>query len=128
VLSESTDADPRTVRVAIRPALAPELLTIAPVAGSGSRLRAVNGVAVSPGTSADRPDWRLQHFGRPPNGVLALDLEIQGEGPVELAVVEGVMRLPTLPDIERPPEVTPHANRPTDMSLFRQVVRIGEVP
>lgn len=128
VLGESTDADPRTVRVAIRPALAPELLTIAPVAGSGSRLRAVNGVAVSPGTSADRPDWRLQHFGRPPNGVLALDLEIQGEGPVELAVVEGVMRLPSLPDIERPPEVTPHANRPTDMSLFRQVVRIGEVP
>jgi hypothetical protein len=122
-LSESTDADPRIVRVAIRPALAPEQITIAPLVG-GSQLRAVNGIAVTPGTSADRPDWRLQHFGRPPNGALVLDLETEREGPLELVVVEVIMRLPALPGVERPPEVTPHARRVTDMSLFRQVVRI----
>jgi hypothetical protein len=123
VSDAGTDADRRFVRVEIRPGLTPELLAVAPAAGS-SRLRAVNGVAVRPGTSADRPDWQLQHFGRPPNGALVLDLEVEADGPMELVVVEGVMRLPELPGVERPPEVTADAGRLTDLSLFRQVVRI----
>jgi hypothetical protein len=123
VLSDRTNGDPRTVRVEIRPAVAPELLTIAPLAGNGSRLRAVNGVSVPEGSSADRADWRLQHFGRPPTGALVLDIEILGES-VELVVVEGLMRLPALPGVERPPGITAHAGRVTDMSLFRQVTLI----
>jgi hypothetical protein len=125
VVSSAGTNGSRTVRVEIRPALAPELLTVAPVAGGESRLRAVNGVAAREGTSADRLDWKLRHFGRPPYGALVLDLEIKdGEAPIELVIVEGVMRLPELPGVERPPDVTPHADRLTDMSLFRQVVRI----
>jgi hypothetical protein len=123
VLSDNTNENLRNVRVEIRPGLAPELVSVAPAAGS-SRLLVVNGTAVRQATSADRPNWQLQHFGRPPNGALVLDLEIEGDGPIELIVVEGVMRLPDLPGVERPPEVTPHASRPTDMSLFRQIVRI----
>jgi hypothetical protein len=57
--------------------------------------------------------------------VLVLDLEIQNdEAPIELVIVEGVMHLPALPGVERPPDVTPHADRLTDISLFRQVVRV----
>jgi hypothetical protein len=123
VVSTIANENLRSVRIEIRPGLAPELLRVAPLSSS-SRLLAVNGVPVRQATSADRPDWQLQHFGRPPNGALVLDLEIEGEGPIELAVVEGVMRLPDLPGVERPPEVTSHARRLTDMSLFRQVVRI----
>jgi hypothetical protein len=121
----STNENLRTVRVEIRPGLAPERLSVAPVAFTGSsRLLGVNGVEVQQATAADRSNWLLQHYGHSPNGALVLDVEILGDGPVELVVVEGIMRLPALPNIERPPEVTPHANRPTDMSLFRQVVRI----
>jgi hypothetical protein len=123
VMSAITSENLRSVRIEIRPGLAPELLRVAPVTGS-SVLLAVNGVAVRQATSADRSNWQLQHFGRPPNGALLLDLEIEGEGPIELAVIEGVMRLPDLPGVARPPEVTAHAGRLTDQSLFRQVVRI----
>jgi hypothetical protein len=52
-----------------------------------------------------------------------LDIEILGES-VELVVVEGLMRLPALPGVERPPGITAHAGRVTDMSLFRQVTLI----
>ena len=106
------------------PALGPELVTVAPMAGA-SRLRAINGVAVPEGSSADVADWRLQHLGRPPNGALVLDIEIEGsEAPVELVIVEGVMRLPALPGVERPADVTAPVERLTDRALFRQVVQI----
>jgi MFS family permease len=125
IASDGTETQPRAVRVDIRPGLVSELVTVAPTAGGATRLRAVNGVAVAEGTSADQPEWKLQHFGRPPNGVLVLDLEIQNdEAPIELVIVEGVMHLPALPGVERPPDVTPHADRLTDISLFRQVVRV----
>ena len=123
LMSVSTNENLRTVRLEIRPGLAPELLSVARVTGS-SRLLAVNGVAVQQATAADRLNWQLRHFGRPPNGALVLDLEIEGHEPIELAVVEGVMRLPALPGVDRPPKVTAHAGRLTDMSLFRQVMRI----
>jgi MFS family permease len=122
--SDGTEAQPRTVRVEILPGLVSELVTVAPGAGGASRLRAVNGVAVPAGSSADVPDWKLQHFGRAPNGALVLDLETEDDGPMELVIVEGVMRLPKLPGLERPRGVTAHAGRLTDMALVRQVMRI----
>jgi MFS family permease len=124
IVNDGTDAQPRAVRVEIRSALVSELVTVVPAAGGASRLRAVNGIAVLEGSSADVPDWRLQHFGRPPDGALVLDLEIQDEAPLELVVVETVMRLPALPGVERPPDVTAPVERLTDRSLFRQLVRI----
>jgi MFS family permease len=125
IASDSTEGQPRTVRVEIRPGLVSELVTVAPTPGGASRLRAVNGIVVPEGSSADLPDWRLQHVGRPPNGALALDLEIQdNEAPIELVIVESVLRLPQLPGVERPADVTAPVEQLSDRSLFRQVVRI----
>jgi hypothetical protein len=125
IASDNNRGQPRSIRVEIRPGFVSELVAVAPVTGGTSRLRAVNGVAVPEETSADLPDWKLQHYGRPPNGALVLDIEIDAaETPLELVVVEGVMRLPRRAGVERPPEVTADVGRPTDMSLFRQVVRI----
>ena len=123
IASSSSEGEPHCVRVEIRPGLVSELVTVAP-RGGASRLRAVNGVAVPEGRFADRDDWKLQHFGRPPSDALVLDLEIEGGAPIEVVIVEGIMRLPPLDGVERPPDVTPYAGRLTDMSLFRQDVRI----
>jgi hypothetical protein len=124
VTRASAVAQLRSIRVEIGSALAPELVNVFPLAGGPVELRAVNGVAVTDAAGA-RFDWKLQHFGRPGDGRLVLDLATQDlDGPIELAVIEVVMRLPPLPGVERPPGVTAHLGRLTDMSLFRQVVRI----
>jgi MFS family permease len=122
VVNDGVDGELRSIRVAIRPVLGPELINVLPVAGGPVELRAVNGVAVPSGVPFD---WKLQHFGRPPDGELVLDLATQDlDGPIELAVIEVVMRLPAVPEAERPAGVTAHLGRLTDRSLFRQVVRI----
>jgi hypothetical protein len=47
-------------------------------------------------------------------------------GPLELVLVEFLMRLPPVPgvDTERPPGWVAHGGRLTDASVFRQVIRI----
>jgi hypothetical protein len=101
--------------------LGPEQMNISPAPGTPVLLRAVNGVVVQ----RDADDWLLQHFGRPPNGTLVLDLTTEDlSAPLELVLVEFLMRLPPVPgvNLERPAGVVAHGGRLTDASLFRQVV------
>ena len=101
--------------------LGPEQMNISPAPESPVLLRAVNGVVVQRGGD----DWLLQHFGRPPNGTLVLDLTTEDlSAPLELVLVEFLMRLPPVPgvNLKRPVGVVAHGGRLTDASLFRQVV------
>ncbi|MCH7826119.1 MAG: M28 family peptidase [Acidobacteria bacterium] len=127
VLADVVDGRVRSLRVAIRSSIGPELMTISPLPGGSVALRAVNGSVVEFASGPDDAgDWLLQHWGRPPDGTLVLDLATEDlSGPVELVLVEYLMRLPPVAGarIERPAGVVAHAGRLTDVSLFRQVLR-----
>ena len=126
VLADVVDGRVRSLRVAIRSSIGPELMNISASPGGSVVLRAVNGVAVEFASGPDDDtDWLLQHWGRPPDGVLVLDLATEDlSGPIELVLVEFLMRLPPVPGapIERPAGVVAHAGRLTDLALFRQVL------
>jgi len=124
VVADVTDGRVRTIRIEIRSAIGPELMNVSPSPGSALTLRAVNGVRVGDDTS-ESGDWLLQHYGIPPGGALSLDLQTeQTASPVELVLVEFLMRLPPAPgfDTQRPPGVIAHGRLLTDASLFRQVM------
>jgi hypothetical protein len=126
IVEEATDGGVRRVRLQIQTAGPVELVTIepSPPAGATLALRTVNGVAVA--VAGTPRNWLLHHFGRPPGGILTLDLQIDDPAaPIELVLVETAMRLPEVPglDTRRPAELVAHGARLTDVSLFRQVLR-----
>ena len=127
VLADVVDGRVRSLRVAIRSSIGPERMNISPMLGGSVALRAVNGSVVDSASGSGRAgNWLLQHWGRPPDGTLVLDLATEDlSGPVELVLVEFLMRLPPVPGapIERPAGVVAHARRMSDLSMFRQVVR-----
>ena len=115
------------LRVVIRSSIGPERMNISPAAGSSVTLQAVNGKVVESAAAGETGDWLLQHWGRPPGGTLVLDLAVDDPSiPVELVLVEFVMRLPPVPgvDIERPAGFVAHGRRLTDVAMFRQVLRL----
>lgn len=121
IVSDVTNGRVRSVRLAVSSVIGPEQMNISPAPGSPVLLVAVNGVLVE----QDADDWLLQHFGRPPNGTLVLDLATEDlSTSLELILVEFLMRLPPVPgvNVERPVGVVAHGQRLTDASLFRQVV------
>ena len=121
IVADVTNGGVRSVRLTVSSMLGPEQMNISPAPGTSVLLRAVNGVVVQ----RDADDWLLQHFGRPPNGTLVLDLTTEDlSAPLELILVEFLMRLPPVPgvNLERPAGVVAHGGRLTDASLFRQVV------
>jgi hypothetical protein len=126
IVEEATDAGVRRLRIEVRTAGPVELVTIepSPPPGATLALRAVNGVApAGPGMPRN---WLLHHFGRPPDGVLTLDLQIDDPAaPIELVLVETAMHLPEIPglDTRRPAELVAHGARLTDDLLFRQLLR-----
>jgi len=126
IVEEATDGGVRRVRLEIQTAGPVELVTIEPSPPTGATLalRTVNGVAVA--VAGTPRNWLLHHFGRPPGGILTLDLQIDDPAaPIELVLVETAMRLPEVPglDTRRPAELVAHGARLTDVSLFRQVLR-----
>jgi len=129
VVADVTDGRVRTVRLEITSAIGPELMTVSPLEGTDLRLVAMNGVQV-PGrapTDSQSGDWLLRHFGEPPGGTLTLELQTERlDAPLEVVLVEFLMRLPPVPgfDVERPPGWVAHGRRFTDASLFRQLVSI----
>ena len=121
IVSDIIDGGVRSLRLVVSSVLGPEQMNISPAPESLVSLRAVNGVVVQGGGA----DWLLQHFGRPPNGALVLDLTTEDlSAPLELVLVEFLMRLPPVPgvNLKRPVGVVAHGGRLTDASLFRQVV------
>ena len=128
VAAGSVEAGARLVRLEIVSAIAPELLSVSTDAARPAALLAVNGEPVAPRIDATGgPGWLLQHFGQPPAGTLTLELLMTADGgPLELVLVEFLMRLPPVPgvDTERPPGWVAHGGRLTDASVFRQVIRI----
>jgi hypothetical protein len=128
IVENVVQAGTRRVRIEIESALGPELINVSRAGGVPVRLTAVNGVPVPPRLDAGAGrQWLLQHFGRPPGGVLTLELIADSaEAGIELAMVEFLMRLPPVAgvDTERPPGWTAHARRLTDASLFRQTIII----
>lgn len=128
VVSDVTIGGARQVRVAIESAIAPELMNVSPAPGSNVLITAVNDARMPQFLdAAAASDWLLQHFGRPPDGVLTLDLQSPADGPApRLVLVEFLMRLPPVPgiDTERPPGWVAHGGRLTDASLFRQVIEV----
>jgi len=129
VIADVTDGRVRTVRLEIGSAIGPERMNVSPAAGSDLRLAAVNGVQVPglAGSESQNGDWLLQHYGEPPGGVLTLDVQTERlDAPLEMVLVEFLMRLPLAPgfDAERPPGWVAHGRRLTDVALFRQLVTI----
>lgn len=128
IVGNVLEAGRRRVRIEIESALGPELINVSRAGGVPVTITAVNGVPVPPRLDAGAGrQWLLQHFGRPPAGVLTIELVAESaEARIELVLVEFLMRLPPVPgvDTERPPGWTAHARRLTDASLFRQTITI----
>jgi hypothetical protein len=104
-------------------------MNVSPLEGGDLKLVAVNGVHVPGGAGGGSRagDWLLQHFGEPPRGALTLELQTERlDAPLEMVLVEFLMRLPPVPgfDVERPPGWVAHGRRLTDAALFRQLVSI----
>ncbi len=131
VVFDITEAGVRRLRLEVVPAVGPELVNVSPAAGADVELMAVNDVMAPNGAATGRGDWLLQHFGEAPGGVLTLDLRTAQPGtPLELLLVEFQMRLPSIAGMEtgRPPGWVAHGGRLTDVTLFRQVMRIEGAP
>jgi hypothetical protein len=128
VVDDDVEDGARRLRLEVRSSVGPERLDVFAATGDPVRLLAVNGTPVSsPPDTGTGNGWLLQHFGDPPDGILTLDIRaVDPTAPVELVVVEVMMRLPPIAgiDTQRPPGWTPHAGRLTDVSLFRQVITI----
>ena len=129
VVFDSTDGRVRLLRVEIRSSIVHELTNLHPADSTSAVLRAVNGVPVdlpSQAAGTASPAWLLQHWGESPDGVLVLDLQTEDlDGPIELVLVELAMQFPELvlgPIPRRGSLYVAHANRLTDMALYRQVL------
>jgi len=122
-VADTIDEGVRRLRLEIESAVAPELVELFPATGGRLRLTAVNGMPVDAPAGSIDGAWQMHHYGRPPGGVLTVDLETgELDGRIDLVLVELLMRLPPVPgfDTERPPGWTANVRRPTDMTLFRQ--------
>ena len=123
VLEDMTGEGVRSVRLAIRSLIGAEQVQVHPAAPGSVVLLAVNGKWIPPAAAAG--DWLLQHWGQPADAITLLLESTTPDEPIELVLVEHVLRLPRLPrgpDVTRPPELAPNVRTLTDRALYRQVV------
>ena len=118
LLSDTTEGMTRRMAVGVRSNVGAELMRFQLDTLGGTRVIAVNGRALTgPGSLA----W-VEHWGQPDSLVL-LDLALPASEPLELHIVEHLLRPQEIPGLDgvfrRPPELAPDVSAASDRAIFR---------
>jgi len=117
LLRDTADLSVHRMTVGVRSRVGAELLRFHMEDAPGARLVAINGYALD---SADELEW-IEHWGEP-DSVVVLDLALPPEAPLELHVVEHLLRPAELvgPDVfRRPPALAPDVSTGSDRAVLR---------
>jgi hypothetical protein len=118
VLTDSVLGSERFVQLGVRSMLGAEMLGFQ--LSEGTRLRAINGVALEDADAIRRAD----HWGEP-DGAVLLDLTMPAAEPIGVHVIEHLLRPEELlgeEAFERPTDLAPNVNRMSDRAMLRYSV------
>ena len=117
VTSDEVRGGTRRVTLAVRSEIGAEMLRFEPAAGGDTRLVSINGASLSTPATLD---W-AEHWGMPDSAVV-LDLEMPASAPIDLFIVEHLLRPEELLEagtFARPPHLAPDITRLSDRAMFR---------
>jgi hypothetical protein len=117
VRSDAEQSGTRRVTLAVRSEIGAEVLRFEPAEDGDTRLVSLNGRALAaPGTL----EW-ADHWGMPDSAVM-LELEMPASTPIDLFIVEHLLRPEELLGtgaFARPPDLAPDVTRLSDRAMFR---------
>jgi hypothetical protein len=118
LLADSTDGTTRRVAVGVRSTMGAELMRFQIDSLGGTRVTRVNGRALTgPGGLA----W-VEHWGQP-DSLIMLDLALPADEPLDLHIVEHLLRPQEIRGLDRvfrrPPELAPDVSAGSDRAIFR---------
>jgi hypothetical protein len=121
VLTDSVDGTVRSVTLSVRSQLGAELLRFQRGPEGRTRIMSVNGGAIEDPSTLE---W-VEHYGEPDSLGVVLELRMPATEPIELHVIEHLLRprelIGAIP-FERPAELAPDVNAMSDRAVFRYSV------
>lgn len=117
VLSDTISGGTRRVRLGVRSEIGAEMLRFQLAARGDTRLLSIDGKQLTiPGSI----EW-VEHWGTP-DSMVTLDLEMPASAPIDLFVIEHLLRPERLlgdDAFSRPPDLAPDVTRLSDRAMFR---------
>jgi hypothetical protein len=117
VVLDSIEGPVRTVTLSVRSRIGAELLRFQRDAPGRTRILSLNGATI---VEPDSLEW-IEHYGQPDSLGVLLELRMPATEPIQLHVVEQLMRprelLGTAP-FERPADLIPDVNAMSDRAVF----------